>query len=335
MILNGFDGRLELSDESELADTDIVAQVMYEPGTMDANELQVGCFEAAFQTCYSSLAGASIPGFETIRIIQDIKHGSTAVWLRLKASPTGLTSYQNYADEMHLKFLARGTLTILGWLDTAAPEMSDLCRAIQALANGTLPVTTPVPTQRDLVRAVAALQVLKTSISNARTVKVLTHRGAADLDMQAPSLDLDMLVRKPLLKSSDGEMILIVEEPDYLRTGKWRLRHGTQHLEVKCDPGAIIDGFYRRTIDIRPGDALHCCVRVNRSYGSDNELLSEQLTIIRILEILSDDLLGTPTAVAVQEDHNEDSGPSAEQNRVLEQVEGAFGVLTLRQIPIN
>jgi hypothetical protein len=345
MKVDGFDGGLELSDRSDLNDTDVVAQVIHAPGKMAGFGFQTSSFATAFEACYAALAGFSVGSFEPLRIIQDLAGESTTLWMRLE--PSGPELRPGTADDLRLTFLARGTLTILGWLATPAPEMPDLCRAIHVLANGTLPPKSRVPTQHDLVTAVAALQDLKAALPDVETVKVILHRGAADFDIQAPPLDLDALLRKTLLKSAEGEMILIVEEPDYARSGKWSLRHGTQRVEARCDSGPIVDAFYRRSLDIRPGDALRCRVRIDRSYDFDNELLSEKLNIVEIVGILSEEVGELPVKFEAQEPPARDPEPRDQPDRtvtghvvsddenILEQLEGEFGVLTLREIPIN
>jgi len=323
MDWDGFGGGLELSDRSELTDTEVVAQVIYSPGRMDCLASPAASLTTAFEACYSALAGKGVGTFETLRIVQDLPSDSTTVRMRLKPEQ---------ADELQLTFLARGTLTILGWLATASPQLPDLARAIQVLANGTLPEGIRAPAQADLIRAVAAIQELRTAIPNAESIKVVMHRGAADFDLSAAELDLGSLLAKTLLRSPDGEMILIVEEPDYSRSGRWGLRHGSQRLEAKCDSGAIVDAFYRRAIDIRPGDALRCRVRIDRSYDSDNELLSEDLSIVEIVGIVSDETGKLPAIIEAQPATEFRRGN--EDGNVIE-LEGDFGILTLREIPIN
>jgi hypothetical protein len=48
----------------------------------------------------------------------------------------------------------------------------------------------------------------------------------------------------------------------------------------------LLDKFYRRELDIRPGDALRCRVDFETSYGPDHEVLSERYRIVEILEVL-------------------------------------------------
>ena len=48
----------------------------------------------------------------------------------------------------------------------------------------------------------------------------------------------------------------------------------------------MLDKFYRRELDIRPGDALRCKVDFETSYGPDHEVLAERYRIVEIFEVL-------------------------------------------------
>jgi hypothetical protein len=81
-------------------------------------------------------------------------------------------------------------------------------------------------------------------------------------------------------------MIFVVEMPDYQVTRQWQLKHGGSHTVAYCEPGTLLDKFYRRELDIRPGDALRCKVDLETSYGPDHEVLAERYRIIEVIEVL-------------------------------------------------
>jgi hypothetical protein len=81
-------------------------------------------------------------------------------------------------------------------------------------------------------------------------------------------------------------MIFVVEMPDYQASRQWPLKHGDTHTIAYCEPGTLLDKFYRRELDIRPGDALRCKVDFETSYGPDHEVLAERYRIVEILEVL-------------------------------------------------
>jgi hypothetical protein len=54
---------------------------------------------------------------------------------------------------------------------------------------------------------------------------------------------------------------------------------GTTAWEAsKIEDATWLKRFQGREIDVRPGDALKCEVRIEHLYGHDNELLSERYT---------------------------------------------------------
>jgi hypothetical protein len=81
-------------------------------------------------------------------------------------------------------------------------------------------------------------------------------------------------------------MIFVVEMPDYQVSRQWQLKHGETRTVAYCEPGTLLDKFYRRELDIRPGDALRCKVDFETSYGPDHEVLAERYRIVEILEVL-------------------------------------------------
>jgi hypothetical protein len=81
-------------------------------------------------------------------------------------------------------------------------------------------------------------------------------------------------------------MIFLVEMPDYEGSGRWLLKHGGTRTTAVAEPGTLLDKFYGRELDIRPGDALRCKVDFETSYGPDHEVLAEQYRIVDILEVL-------------------------------------------------
>jgi hypothetical protein len=74
--------------------------------------------------------------------------------------------------------------------------------------------------------------------------------------------------------------------PDYQASGQWQLKHGETRTTAIAEPGTLLDKFYRRELDIRPGDALRCKVDFETSYGPDHEVLAERSRITEILEVL-------------------------------------------------
>ena len=65
-----------------------------------------------------------------------------------------------------------------------------------------------------------------------------------------------------------------------------------------AESGTLLDKFYRRELDIRPGDALRCKVDFETSYGPDHEVLAERYRITEIIERSQKRFVGSLAKVA-------------------------------------
>jgi hypothetical protein len=189
-----------------------------------------------------------------------------------------------------LKFLARGTLAIIAWMDgSSTHQLADLQQALRVLAWGTSITTSahPVlPSSADLVAAIAAWQKAKAGLAAGSSVRISTNNGSTELDLGKTISEPRALLQARKLVNHSADMIFVVEMPDYQATGQWQLKHGETRTAAYCEPGTLLDRFYRRELDVRPGDALRCRVDFETSYGPDHEVLSERYRIVEVLEVL-------------------------------------------------
>jgi hypothetical protein len=208
------------------------------------------------------------------------------VWLRVQTR--GET---DGSDASVLKFLARGTLAIIAWMDGSPTlQLADLQQAIRVLAWGTSVTTTahPVlPSSSKLVDAIAAWQQAKSAQNAGDSARIITNNGSAEIDLSKSIADPRTLLLARKLVNHSADMIFVVEMPDYQASRQWPLKHGGTRTVAYCEPGTLLDKFYRRELDIRPGDALRCKVDFETSYGPDHEVLAERYRIIEVLEVLT------------------------------------------------
>src|SRR5438309_4823907 len=155
----------------ELGENDIVIEVAGS-GRCPSEGAQVKCLEAAIQESYKALAGSAQVQLETIAVVEEVAKGSLSLWLRARHSgeprPDG-------SDESLLKFLARGTLAMIAWMDGSTTlQLADLQQAIRVLAWGTSITTTahPVlPAPSELVTAISAWQKAKAALHPGDSVR--------------------------------------------------------------------------------------------------------------------------------------------------------------------
>ena len=268
---------------AELTDSDVVIEVVASTGSRRAPDIvQAQRLQEAVETSYRALAGSAPVQIETVAVLEEVARRSTSLWLRVR------TTGDDEASQ--LKFLSRGTLAIIAWMDgSSSHQLADLQQAIRVLAWGTSVTTSahPVlPASGDLVNAIAAWQSAKESLAAGSSVRISTNNGSADLDLTKSVAEPRTLLQARKLVNHSADMIFVVEMPDYQGSGQWQLKHGGTRTLAYSEPGTLLDKFYRRELDIRPGDALRCRVDFETSYGPDHEVLSERYRIVEVLEVL-------------------------------------------------
>jgi hypothetical protein len=274
---------------ADLIDSDVVIEVGAGAAARRPPELSsVRRLQDAVEASYQALA-ASIPvQFETVAVLEEVAKRSLTLWLRFQTR--GGSGEGELSDASLLKFLARGTLAIVAWMDGSPTlQLADLQQAIRVLAWGTSITTTAhpaLPSSADLVNAIAAWQKAKGALGAGDSVRIITNNGSTELDLGKRIADPRTLLLARKLVNHSADMIFVVEMPDYQASGEWRLKHGDTRTIAYCEAGTLLDKFYRRELDIRPGDALRCKVDFETSYGPDHEVLAERYRIVEIVEVL-------------------------------------------------
>ncbi|HUR19784.1 MAG TPA: hypothetical protein VMZ90_03185 [Vicinamibacterales bacterium] len=246
--------------------------------------------EQAVKLSFQALMGDAPVQLDVIAVLEEVSSGRTTAWVRLQVSEGRQDWPGHRSPTALLTFAARSTVTILEWMNQSSqPRLRQLQRALAVLSSGTAQDSSDrslAPTSGQLVKAISAWDHARAQLQNADRVRVITRHGCAELDpMKNLGDPASMLVEKRLLNPST-DMIFVVELPDYHATGEWKLKHGDTHVTATCASGTLLDGFYRRDLDIRPGDGLHCRVEFETAYGPDFEVVSELFRIVDVVEIL-------------------------------------------------
>ena len=275
---------------NELTDSDLVVELVSSAsGRQSLDIASVQRLQEAVEASYKALAGSVKVELETAAVLEEVAKHSLSLWLRVRRAGDGVLA--DSADASLLKFLARGTLAIIAWMDGSPTlQLADLQQAIRVLAWGTSVTTNaqPVlPSSSDLVDAVSAWQRAKAGHNSADRVRIMTNNGSAQLDLEKRIAEPRTLLLARKVVNHSAEMIFVVEMPDYHGTGQWLLKHGGTRTTAIAEPGTLLDQFYKRELDIRPGDALRCKVDLETSYGPDHEVLAERFRIVEIVEVLA------------------------------------------------
>jgi hypothetical protein len=146
------------------------------------------------------------------------------------------------------------------------------------------------PSPKALISAARDFQSVKEHLVDGDRALFIPEGGDAPwefrLSVRIPLESLEDLAVARSIASPAAEMILPVKKPDYLGESKWQLRHGTRNIDAKIEHIEWLRRFQNREIDVRPGDALQCLVRIQCLYGHDNELLAERYTITEVRDVL-------------------------------------------------
>lgn len=232
---------------------------------------------------------------ETVLILEDIQVGSIKTWLR-----NALTAAEDDAlktlDWKPLvgKYLVRAKYAVIRWIDDDSHPRSlpDLRREIQQIAAETdvrhLPdYSAPSPTA--LTNAIRDFQAVKDRLVPGDRARMLTHDGDIEMNLSVSFQieDIEALAVAKTIETPASEIILAVKKPDYLGTSKWELRHGKRTITAKIEDSSWLSRFQGRQVDVRPGDALQCVVKIEMQYGFDNELIAERYTVITVNDVLA------------------------------------------------
>jgi hypothetical protein len=259
--------------------------------------LAINDFVRGCEKLDAELAHTIDNNIETVLVLEDIEAGSIKVWLR-NALRTTEDDALKTLDWKPLvgKYLVRAKYVVLRWLDEEAgiekKSLLKLARDIQAIAAETdvkhLPDYQP-PSPKALLEAARDFEAVKNQLAPGDKAFYLPRDGdplELNLSVRWDLEDIEAMAVKETVTFPAAPMILAVRKPDYLGDSKWDLRHGKRAISAKIEDAAWLRRFQSREVDVRPGDALRCEVRIEHLYGHDNELLSERYTIGRVIEVL-------------------------------------------------
>jgi hypothetical protein len=242
------------------------------------------------------LLGSIDAGIETVMVLEDIEAASLKTWFRnmLRATDDQALKEIDWRPLVG-KYLVRAKYAVLQWTDeegSAPKNLPALGREIQKLAAETdvrhLPDYAPI-SPAALINAVKDFQGVKDQLVEGDRASLIVP-GSDDVDfnlsVRIDIADLESLAVKETQSHPVPSMVLIVRKPDYLGTSMWDLRHGKRPISAKIEHEQWLQEFQNRRVDVRPGDALRCKVRIETMYGYDNELIAEKYVVEHIHEVL-------------------------------------------------
>ncbi len=292
------DAVITLSDKPPTApQADFAFEIDFQRGVGPASRVFLAThdFIRACEILDSDLVRSIDSNIETVLVLEDIEAGSIKTWLRNTLSATEDNALKTLDWKPIVgKYLVRAKYATLRWLDDGSPKtLPDLRREVQKIAAETDVRHLPdyvAPSPATLIRALRDFQGVKDHLLSGDRASFLTQGDSVDLNLSVRLSveDIEAMAVARTIGTPSTEMILAVKKPDYLGESKWELRHGRKTISVRIEDTEWLKRFQSREIDVRPGDALRCSVRIDMEYGFDNELIAEKYTILAILDVLVD-----------------------------------------------
>jgi hypothetical protein len=245
----------------------------------------------------AELAHGIDTGIETVLVLEDIEAGSIKVWLRniLRGVEDDALKTLDWKRAVGT-YLVRAKYVIIRWLDdeSSPKSLPTLAREIQEIAAETDVRHLPdyqAPSPKALLDAARDFAAAKNQLVPGDKAAYIPRDGEPleiNLSVRWNIEDIEAMAVRETVEFPIATMILAVKKPDYLGDSNWELRHGKRAISAKIEDVGWLKRFQGRQVDVRPGDALRCNVRIEHLYGHDNELLTERYTIIHVNEVLVD-----------------------------------------------
>lgn len=235
---------------------------------------------------------------ETILVLEDIQQGSIKTWLRYVLKSTNDDALKSLDWKKQVgTYLVKAKYAILRFTDDEdmGKNLPTLREEVRQIAVDTdvrhLPDYSP-PSPKALINAVKDFQSVKEKLVDGDKARLISDEPDLpafefNLSVRIPIEDIEQMAVSRTTTVESAEMILPVKKPDYLGDSRWQLRHGQRNIDAKLEDLEWLKHFQGRKIDVRPGDALRCSVKIEYLYGFDNELLGEKYTITKVMEVLA------------------------------------------------
>ncbi len=228
--------------------------------------------------------------------LEDVEQGSIIAWLK-----DALQSLDDKdVEELNFKrivgtFLNKARYTIIDFTQKNVAfdnkeQVEQLQQQIIKQAEEsdikTLPIYSPVAS-RTLLGDIGNIQEALTYLGDEDEASYLTSTSEVSFNRNfsvSPEIVENILTKEII--ESNSTMILKVKKPDYLGESKWEFKYESRKLEAKIKDAKWLADYHSGKIDIRPGSSLRVSMNILVKYDHDNEVISTQYEIAKIIEII-------------------------------------------------
>ena len=269
------------TDMPDLPPSDFAFSVNFKKGVGPASRVftATSAFIHACEQIDADLVGSIDATIEPVMVLEDIEVGSLKTWLgvALKSTDDQGIKELNWKPLVG-RYLVKAKYLVLRWTeDPDRPDIGTLASGIDDLAKETdvlrFPYYSPIKSA-SIVRAVTDFDQVKDHLVEGDEASMVTpdHEVAFNLAIRIDIDDIESIVTGAVEEYVVQSMVVFIKKPDYLSNSMWELRHGPKSIGAKIEDAEWLDAFQTRRVDLRPGDAIKCQMRVELLYGYDNEL---------------------------------------------------------------
>ncbi len=232
---------------------------------------------------------------EPVMVLEDVEGGSLKTYLRclLKSVDDQALKHIDWKPLVG-RYLVKAKYLVLEWCESSDQnkDIQELRQQIQRLAIDTdvrfVPNYEPV-NNIGLLNSIRNFDSVKDHLVDGdKASMVLSDDEAAEFTA-SNRIDLESienLAIRETVTHVNSNVILIVRKPDFLAESMWEFRQGQKYIDAKIEHAEWLRQFQTRRVVVLPGDAVRCRLRIDMTYGHDNELLGEKYYIEEVNEVL-------------------------------------------------
>jgi hypothetical protein len=276
-------------------DADFAFTIDFKKGTgnprrvFDASSALIDAFEVLDKALVESIDVKISP----LMVLEDVESGSIKVFLK-----NILTSIDDEAlktgDWKALvgHYLVKAKYLVLEFCDdeTGPPKLSDLKDGLRRLAQETdvrhLPDYAPVHEGR-LVTALDRIQNAKGELDPTDRLTIESEDRTYEVNLSSTwELSERIAPTDTTTSTSNGELILTIRKPDFIKDTMWQFSHGKNTLSAQIYDLEWLTRFHSKLELIAPGDALRCLVTFTYMYDEKGALIDQRIDIDKVLGVI-------------------------------------------------
>ena len=233
---------------------------------------------------------------EPILILENIESGSIVAWLRNTFRLSKNTPEMGLDSEKLSEYLAKSKFAFIDYTSKTTTITTDGISNVQLKILEVLHEKNPTPdlpihnplSKKSILTGIQQFQSALAPLDQHDDYAEYMFNNKKvsfnlSLELTPDSIE-DLLVSETLVNINTS--IMKVKKPDYLGASQWEFKYGNQTINVKIKDLDWLGRFHSREITLAPGDSLKAEFETTTKYDVDNELLSTQYVLLKVIECI-------------------------------------------------